>query len=254
MRSLALDRLTVRCGTGASAVRLLTEVTLAVAAGECLGVIGVSGAGKSTLARVLAGEPVPGATVDGERRVAGVTDPATAVGVVLQEAGTALAPHRSLGRQLQDVRSAARRRAGGWSDTDWLTRLGLATTPASLARYPFELSGGERQRAALALALCAGPHFLVADEPTSALDPPLAVELAALLAGLVHEAGLGLVYISHALSEVAALADRVAVLDAGRVVEAGPVDSVLTGPRHPTTRALLGAPLAPALPGQGARP
>ena len=252
MRCLALDGLTVRRGSGVSAVRLLTDVTLAVAAGECLGIIGVSGAGKSTLARVLAGEPVPGATVEGERRLAGVTEPAAAVGVVWQEAGTALAPHRSLGRQLADVRSAARRRAGGAGDRDWLTRLGLATTPASLARYPFELSGGERQRAALALALTAGPQFLVADEPTSALDPPLAVELAALLAGLVREAGLGLVYISHALAEVAALADRVAVLDAGRVVETGPVDAVLTAPRHPATRALLGA--LPAAPGHGARP
>lgn len=236
---------------------VLSGVDLDVGAGECVGVLGESGVGKSSLANVLLGLAPPRARLAGEvifdgedllhasaarwqqRRGSGI-------GAVFQDPGASLAPHRRLGAQLEDV-LAVRRRQGRVvpPGAAWCRRVHLADDASSLRRFPHELSGGERQRAALALALAANPRLLVADEPTSALDPPLAVELLGLLARLSAEEGLAVLFISHELSHVAALADRVAVLDGGRIVEHGPTAAVYAAPRAAASRRLLTGGPAP---------
>jgi ABC-type glutathione transport system ATPase component len=236
---------------------VLSGVDLDVAAGECVGVLGESGAGKSSLANVLLGLVPAGARLGGKLIFAGEEllgasagrwqhVRGSGIGAVFQDPGASLAPHRRLGAQLEDVLAVRRRRGlSAPRGAAWCRRVQLPDDPASLRRFPHELSGGERQRAAVALALAAGPRLLVADEPTSALDPPLALELLRLLARLSAEEGLAVLFVSHELSHVAALTERVAVLDAGRIVESGPTPSLYAAPREAASRRLLSAGSAP---------
>lgn len=214
-----------------------------------MGLVGESGCGKSTLARAVCGltAPAEGRIVyDGipvrplrmRRRELALTG----VQMVFQDPYGSLNPRRRVGSQIADgIRTAAARGEGaqGATPEDLLTRVGL---PASAAeRYPQEFSGGQRQRIAIARALAARPRLLVGDEPISALDASAQLQVATLMRSLAVESGAGLLFISHDLSVVRLIADRIAVMYLGRIVETGPTAEVWADPRHPYTRALLAA-------------
>lgn len=228
-------------------VRAVDGVSIAVAPGQVVGLVGESGCGKSTLARAVCGVVAPTSgsiSFDGERvhplglrrRSPGLTR----IQMVFQDPYSSLHPRRRIGAQIAEgSRAAARRGIDGPSPSEWLTRVGLE--PDLVRRYPHEFSGGQRQRIAIARALAAAPHLLVGDEPISALDASTQAMVAGLMRELTVAAGAGLLFISHDLSVVRLVADRLVVMYRGRVVESGPTERVWSDPGHPYTQALLGA-------------
>ncbi|WP_371749794.1 ABC transporter ATP-binding protein [Streptomyces sp. NBC_01283] len=226
---------------GRPAVRAVAGAGLTVAKGEVVGLVGESGCGKSTLARAVCGlHAAAGGSITFDGR------PVTPLGLrrreltgiqmVFQDPYASLNPRRRAGDQIADGL-----RVRGDSDTpaDLLERVGL---PRSFAtRHPHELSGGQRQRVAIARALAARPRLLIGDEPISALDASAQSQVAALMRDLAVEAGAGLLFISHDLSVVRLIADRIAVMYLGRIVEVGETASVWNSPQHPYTQALLRA-------------
>ncbi|PPH09645.1 ATP-binding cassette domain-containing protein [Rathayibacter sp. AY1H3] len=228
-------------------LRAVDGVGFRVAAGEVVALVGESGCGKSSLARAVVGiEKRRG----GDVRLNGVDVPAlglrrrspvmTGMQMVFQDPNSSLNPRRRIGEQIGDgVRAALARGAEGSDPADWLRRVGL--DPAMASRFPHEFSGGQKQRIAIARALAARPRMLVADEPISALDASTQTSVAALMRSLSVEAGAGMLFISHDLSVVRRIADRVLVMYRGRVVESGDTETVWQSPLHPYTRALLAA-------------
>ncbi|MFH9817797.1 ABC transporter ATP-binding protein [Streptomyces sp. NPDC017230] len=221
-------------------VSVLRDISLTVPAGSCTAVVGPSGSGKTTLARCLAGlhRPARGSVewreADAERGCG------AAVQLVAQDARGALNPRESVGTALTRPLTGVRRRSAADASREAVRLLGLVGLGAEvLARRPGELSGGQRQRVVLARTLAAAPRVLVCDEITSALDPETAGGVLDLLDSLRRTLGVTVVMVTHDLTAAARGAERVVVLDAGRVVEAGPVDRVLTAPEHPVTRELL---------------
>ena len=231
------------------AVRAVDGVSFAVAPGEVLGLVGESGSGKSTVGRLALRLLDPTA---GQVRFEG-QDITTAslrtlrplrrsMQMVFQDPYASLNPRRSVGEAIGEVlrlhrigtRADRRDRAAAL-----LAKVGL--TGADLGRMPREFSGGQRQRIAIARALAVEPRFLVADEPVSALDVSVQAGILALLRGLQAELHLAMLFISHDLSVVEVMADRVMVLYLGRVMEVGPTRTIFTQPRHPYTAGLLAA-------------
>jgi peptide/nickel transport system ATP-binding protein len=257
---LELERVSVSFSTRSGEVAAAREVTLAVASGECLGVVGESGAGKSQVFLAALGLLSANGAATGSARFQGTeligATPAAldrirgaGIGMVFQDPMTSLTPHRTVGEQLLEVivrhtrlaREPAKRRALA------LFQAVQLTDPARrLRQYPHELSGGMRQRVMIAIALGCDPQLLIADEPTTALDVTVQAQILALLAELKRNRSLAMVLITHDVGVVAGLADRVAVMRAGRVVETGAVRAVLESPREPYTRELLRAAVLPA--------
>ena len=234
-------------GKGASAVRVLSDVNVSVQRGHTVGVIGESGCGKSTLARVMSGLlPAREGDVllDGERLRPSLKQRARSelqkIQFVFQMADTALNPRQRidhiLGRPLEfylGLRGAEKRRRIA-------ELLDMVELPAEFAgRYPEELSGGQKQRVNLARALAASPEVLLCDEVISALDTIVGANVIELLKRLRRQTGVSFVFISHDLSTIASFADEIVVLYAGRVVEQGKTDRVLSPPYHPYTRLLI---------------
>ncbi|MFZ6991995.1 dipeptide ABC transporter ATP-binding protein [Curtobacterium sp. RRHDQ66] len=246
--------LVVRYGRGLPAA--VDGVSFEIAAHETLAVVGESGSGKSTLATALAGL-VPAEsgsfdytddTVTGDLRepVAGRSaELRRAVQLVFQNADTSLNPRRTVGAAIaRPLRlftgSSSRERVA-----ELLTQVGLG--PEFANRLPAQLSGGQRQRVGIARALAAGPRLVIADEITTALDVQVQAGILSLLADLQRENGLSCLFISHDLAVVRGVADRVAVMTGGRIVEIGPTERVFTGPNHPYTSTLLAATLEPGV-------
>ena len=234
-------------GKGASAVRVLSDVNVSVQRGHTVGVIGESGCGKSTLARVMSGLlPAREGDVllDGERLRPSLKQRARSelqkIQFVFQMADTALNPRQRidhiLGRPLEfylGLRGAEKRKRIA-------ELLDMVELPAEFAgRYPEELSGGQKQRVNLARALAASPEVLLCDEVISALDTIVGANVIELLKRLRRQTGVSFVFISHDLSTIASFADEIVVLYAGRVVEQGKTDLVLSPPYHPYTRLLI---------------
>ncbi|MET7247796.1 dipeptide ABC transporter ATP-binding protein [Methylobacterium sp. EM32] len=250
---LSLRGLTVRYpGSGVTA---LDGLDLDLARGETLALVGESGSGKSQVALAVMGLLPPQARVSGSVRFDGTeltTLPRPAldrirgarIGLVFQEPMTALDPLFSIGHQialpLRAHRGMGRRAADGRA-RDLLDLVGLRDAGSRLTAYPHELSGGERQRVMIAMALAGEPDLLIADEPTTALDVTVQAQILALLADLKARLGLALLFITHDLRLVRRIAERTAVLRAGRLVEAGPTAELFRAPQAPETRDLLGA-------------
>jgi peptide/nickel transport system ATP-binding protein len=257
---LVLDGVGVRFG----ARTVLHDLSLRVEPGEVVALVGPSGAGKSTLLAAAIGLLASDATVTGRISVAGEEMAALDgagrrrmrgrhIGLVMQDPAAALNPALRIGAQVLEAARLHRRlsrRAAAAEAMRLLAEVGLDLPPD---RYPHQLSGGQRQRVAIAAAIAASPALLLADEPTAALDAVARAELAHLLARLARERGMALLLVSHDLPLVAGLADRVAVLDGGRLVEEGPAIKRLATPRSATLRALVAAEASPrpSLPGQG---
>ncbi|ROP66882.1 ABC transporter ATP-binding protein [Curtobacterium sp. PhB115] len=246
------DDLVIRYGRGLPAA--VDGVSFTIAERETLAVVGESGSGKSTLATALAGL-VPAesgtftyddGTTSGDLRepIAVRSAPLRrAVQLVFQNADTSLNPRRTvgaaIGRPLKLFTGASSRQRVG----ELLTQVGLG--PEFADRLPAQLSGGQRQRVGIARALAAGPSLVIADEITTALDVQVQAGILDLLAELQRERGLSCLFISHDLAVVRGVADRVAVMTGGRIVEIGPTERVFTGPNHPYTSTLLAATLEP---------
>jgi peptide/nickel transport system ATP-binding protein len=230
-------------------LRALDGVDLRIGAGRVLGLVGESGSGKSTLAGVVNGLVRP---AQGSVRISGV-DPTTLrgkalravrarVGVVFQNPYSSLDPRASVADSVAEPLllhtdappREVRDRVAGLLDA-------VALPAGSGDRFPHELSGGQRQRVAIARAIALGPDLLIADEPTSALDVSVQARVLDLLADLRGRFGFACLFITHDLAVVGQVADRIAVLHRGRVVEEGPAEAVLTRPMHPYTRRLVAA-------------
>ena len=250
---LEVDDLSVQFVSREATVNAVSGASFSLRAGEVLCLLGESGSGKSVTLRALMRLLPNRARVGGRVSVAGKDVLALHgralqsyrggdVAMVFQEPMTALDPVYTIGQHLTEMirqhkggsRTAARARA--------IELLDLVKIPGAARRvdaYPHELSGGLRQRAMIAIALSCGPRLLLADEPTTALDATVQIQVLILLRRLQQELGMGTIFVTHDLGVAAEIADRVAVMYAGRVVEEGPVGNVLRAPAHPYTAGLL---------------
>ena len=252
---LDVEALEVRFPSGhrGETVKAVDGVTLSVAAGETLGVIGESGSGKSTLGRAMAGLLRP---THGRVLHAGA-DPATmdarefaekrrAFQMVFQDPNAAFDPRMTIGQSVReplDIVNVESRAERDRRVLSLLDRVGLAAEFGS--RYPHELSGGQKQRANIARALALDPKLLVCDEVVAALDVSIQADMLNLFLRLQAELGLAYVFITHDLGVVAHIADRIAVMYLGKIVELGPAEQIMHQPLHPYTKALLSSEPAP---------
>lgn len=245
-QGLALDGVRVRYRRrGQPDLLAVDGVTLRVAPGEVVGLVGESGCGKSTLAKAICGlEPIAaGAATFGGLPITPLTlRPRPAylrrIQMVFQNPNASLNPRRTVRSQVEDGRAAHPDKAAP-EVSALLEEVGL---DAGLAgRYPHELSGGQKQRAAIARAIAAGPALLIGDEPIASLDASLQARVARLLRQAAAGSGAGLLFISHDLSVVRLIADRIVVMRAGRVVEQAPTQQLWSAPRQDYTRRLLAA-------------
>ncbi len=237
------------------AIQAVDGVDLTLAAGETLAVVGESGSGKSVTALATLRLFAPEDAVRTEGRILFNGEDLLAlperalrerrgrdVAIIFQDAGASLNPVFTIGRQVAEVlrrHQGLDARAAEAGALALLREVGLSDPEQRLRSYPHQLSGGMRQRVMIAIALACGPQLLIADEPTTALDVTIQAQILALLKALQRRSGMALLFITHDLALVADIADRVAVMYAGQVVEAGPAAEVLARPRHPYTRALL---------------
>nr|UXE45554.1 oligopeptide transport ATP-binding protein OppD [uncultured bacterium] len=249
-----VDDLSVRFVMRDATVHALNGVSFSVSSGEVLCILGESGSGKSvTLRAMLRLLPAHRARVGGMIRIGGEDVLALdnrrlrklrggLVSMIFQEPMTALDPVYTVGSQIAETvmrhrgcsRASARARA-----LELLEQVKIPEAETRLASYPHELSGGLRQRAMIAMALSCGPRLLLADEPTTALDATVQIQILVLLRRLQRELGMAIIFVTHDLGVAAEIADRIAVMYAGRIVEQGPVADVLRAPIHPYTRGLL---------------
>ena len=249
---LRIDHLTA--GYGGDAV--VEDICLSLSAGEVLGIVGESGSGKSTLLRAIAqirglSTEIHAGTVSMNGRDIAVLAESTRrrmrgeeLAMVFQYAGASLNPARRIGTQLVETMRAhtdfsqaeIRARAA-----EVFSGMGFTDIDRILRAYPFELSGGMAQRAAIALAVILRPQLLLADEPTSALDATIQLQVLDHLRALRERTGTAILLITHNIGVVRHIADRVAVMCKGKIVEQGSVDEVLGTPQHPYTRELLAA-------------
>lgn len=260
-----VDDLSVRFVTRDATVEAVNGVNFTLERGEVLCILGESGSGKSVTMRAMMRLLPPRSArlggrvlIDGEdvlamNRAALVALRGRKVAMIFQEPMVAFDPVFTIGRQIEETivtheglaRSAARARA--------LELLDLVQIPSAarrLANYPHELSGGMRQRAMIALALSCRPSLLLADEPTTALDATVQVQILLLLHGLRRELGMAMLFVTHDVGVASEIADRIAVMYAGRFIETGPVTQVIREPVHPYTQGLLASTVHGGMRGQ----
>ena len=254
---LDIKELSVAFHQQAGSTLAVDRISFEIKRGECVALVGESGSGKSVSAlSILKLLPYPAAShpsgnirfkgrellslSENEiRRIRG-----NDISIIFQEPMTSLNPLHTIEDQISEIlhlhreigSSAARART-----LELLTQVGIPEPETRLGSYPHQLSGGQRQRVMIAMALANEPDLLIADEPTTALDVTVQAQILALLADIRARTGMSLLFITHDLGIVRRIADRVCVMNGGKIVEQGPVEQVFTAPRHPYTRALLAA-------------
>jgi peptide/nickel transport system ATP-binding protein len=253
--ALSFQQLSVTFATDAGSVRAVDEVTFDVKPGEVLAVVGESGSGKSVSARAAIGllpdtARVTGTVLLGDRDVAGLSDSQfTAlrgkdIAMVFQEPGAALDPLFTIGYQVSEAiraHSGMDRKQAHLRAVELLRMVRLPDPEARYGYYPHQLSGGQKQRVVIACAIACDPAVIIADEPTTALDVTVQAEILELLRDLRDRLGSAIVLITHNMGVVADLADRVVVMNAGKVVEIAPVQQLFAQPSAAYTRTLLNA-------------
>ncbi|AMJ59743.1 ABC transporter ATP-binding protein [Bosea sp. PAMC 26642] len=249
-QGLTVENLTIDIA-GASVV---DGVAFTVGCGEVMALVGESGCGKSLTAFALLGLlPDAAEVVEGRILMDGLDLAALSerelrrlrgkrLSIIFQEPTASLDPLATVGSQIAQayrLHHKVGRRAALARARAMLVSVGISDPDRRLTQYPFELSGGMCQRVMIAIALICGPDILVADEPTTALDVTIQAQILDLMKTLVAERGTGIVLITHDMGVVADIADRVAVMYAGRIAEIGPVDAIFANPSHPYTALLL---------------
>ncbi|WP_395542407.1 ABC transporter ATP-binding protein [Neotabrizicola sp. sgz301269] len=261
---LEVRNLTVEFPNRHGTLTALNDISLEIRPGEILGMVGESGAGKSMTGLAIQGLlERPGRIAGGEvllsgRRIDNLSDRAMEqirgreIGAIFQDPLTSLNPLFTVGGQLVETirqhmpgmsKAAARERAIGL-----LKEVGIPAPSERIDHYPHQFSGGMRQRVVIALALSANPKLIIADEPTTALDVSIQAQITGLLRRLCKEHGTAVLLVTHDMGVIAETADRVAVMYAGRLIEIGPVETVLKTPSHPYTKGLMAS-----IPALGAR-
>jgi peptide/nickel transport system ATP-binding protein len=252
---LRLENLNVTFDTPDGEVAAVRDFSLTVARGECVGVVGESGAGKSQAFLAIMGLLASNGRVQGRARFGSVDLIAqrgadldrvrgARIGMVFQDPMTSLTPHLTVGDQVAEP--IVRHLDISWREARsralaLLQRVHVTDAARRMTQYPHELSGGMRQRVMIAIALACDPELLIADEPTTALDVTIQAQILALLVELKRERGMAMVLITHDFGAVAGVADRVAVMQDGRILELDTVGAVMKTPRHPYTQGLLRA-------------
>jgi oligopeptide/dipeptide ABC transporter ATP-binding protein len=250
---LELRDLRVRFAVPGGTLSAVNGVDLVVRPGEAVGVVGESGSGKSATFLAVLGLHPKGTQVSGSvlfqgRDLVTLDDRAMRsvrgkqIGLVYQDPMAALNPVRSIGAQLREplmLHQGMNRKQANERAAELLARVGIYNPVRQLKAFPHEFSGGMRQRIVIAMAVACQPPLLLADEPTTALDVSVQAQVLDLLAELTRDLGIALVLISHDLSVVSSIADRVAVMYAGRVVEQSAAIPLFEAPRHPYTSMLL---------------
>jgi peptide/nickel transport system ATP-binding protein len=263
---LSMRDLQVEFATRHHTLRAIDGVSLEIARGEVLGVVGESGAGKSVTGLAVIGliDP-PGRISGGEIYLSGLRIdnlPAEEmrklrgkrIGMIFQDPLTSLNPLYRIGDQIIETirthtslsEAAARKRA-----IELLAEVGIPAPDKRIDGYPHEFSGGMRQRVVIALAICAEPELIIADEPTTALDVSVQAQIIALIKRLGRDHGTAVMLVTHDMGVIAETCDRVAVMYSGRVAEIGPVQDVIRNPLHPYAKGLMGA--IPTLAGEDKR-
>lgn len=251
---LEVDRLNVDIATPRGTLHAVRDISFSVKRGETLCLVGESGCGKSMTSLAIMDLLPKAAKRNARRLVFASQDLSSAstrqinalrgnrMAMIFQEPMTALNPAYTIGNQLMEgyrqhkrvSEAEARERA-----VYLLNKVGIASAAERLGQYPHQLSGGLRQRVMIAMALMCGPELLIADEPTTALDVTIQAQILRLLVDLQRELGIAMVLITHDLGIVARIADRVAVMYAGQIVEEGPTASLFQNPKHPYTQGLI---------------
>ncbi|WP_243721847.1 ABC transporter ATP-binding protein [Meridianimarinicoccus aquatilis] len=263
-RLLSVENLTISFRTDEGTITPVQDVTFAVDKGRTLGLVGESGSGKSVstkaLMRLLPRTASLGADTkmhytakDGQvMRIETLSDRSREIralrggemGMIFQEPMASFSPVYTIGNQIIEAirlhRPMSKREARAFA-IDMLDKVGISNAGARIDQYAHELSGGMRQRAMIAVALSAGPALLIADEPTTALDVTIQAQVLDLMRDLQRELGMGMIFITHDLGVIAQVADDVAVMYLGSIVERGPARDVIRAPKHPYTQGLLAA-------------
>jgi oligopeptide transport system ATP-binding protein len=254
-RLLEVEDLHVKFDTADGVVDAVNGVSFGVSEGETLAILGESGSGKSVTAQAVMGivDSPPGYITGGAVHFRGVdlfdlpedvrrTVRGNRTAIIFQDALSSLNPVFTVGFQIGEMfrkhRGASKKEARA-KTLELMERVRIPSAAQRLDAYPHEFSGGMRQRVMIAMALALDPDVLIADEPTTALDVTVQAQIMQLLADLQAETGMGLILITHDLGVVAQVADRVAVMYAGKIVESGPIDEVYAQPAHPYTLGLM---------------
>ncbi|HEY2831316.1 MAG TPA: ABC transporter ATP-binding protein [Sporichthyaceae bacterium] len=254
---LEVDDLHVEFRTREGIARAVNGVSYSVRASETLAVLGESGSGKSVTAQAIMGilDTPPGFITGGSVRFRGediLTLPeekrralrGASMAMIFQDALSALNPVFSVGWQIGEmfrVHQGMSRKEAKLKAIELMDRVGIPSAKQRVNDYPHQFSGGMRQRVMIAMSIALNPALLIADEPTTALDVTVQAQVMDLLAELQRESGMGLILITHDLGVVADVADRIAVMYAGRIVEAADANDLYARPAHPYTKGLLGS-------------
>lgn len=265
MSLLTLHDLTVTLQTPGGVLYAVNKVALQLEPGRTVALVGESGSGKSMTARAIMGLLPPGGTVlsgsitfEG-RELTSLPEPerrtlrGNRIAMIFQEPMTSLNPVLRIGDQVMEpllLHRGLDKQQARLQAIDLLRQVGVASPEQRISDYPHQLSGGQRQRVMIAMALACDPEILIADEPTTALDVTIQAQILELIDQLRRDKGLALLLITHDLGIVAQRADQVHVMYAGRIVESGPAQALLTRPLHPYTKGLLASLPENSLPGQ----
>ena len=241
MSELRFEDVRVRFGSRRRGMTAVDGVDLTVPAGAVVGLVGESGSGKSTLARAAVGlTPLSGGRILLDGKPLPARPGARPVQMVFQDPYSSLDPRMTIGDSIGEAVPRGTRAGDRRAEVARLLEL-VELDPGRASAYPGQLSGGQRQRVALARALAGRPAVVIADEITSALDVSIQGTVLNLVRRLQRELGMSILFISHNLAVVRYVADEIAVMYLGRIVEHGPADQVLSDPQHPYTRDLLAA-------------
>jgi|TARA_B100000959_G_scaffold274795_1_gene327208 oligopeptide/dipeptide ABC transporter ATP-binding protein len=262
MSLLKVDNLNLQFRTDEGLITAVENASFEINAGEVLGLVGESGSGKSVTAKALMqlnpsnSVYSPESSIKLELKNGGVDvlslkSPRElvivrggAISMIFQEPMASFAPAITIGAQMVEqlmIHTSMSKKESAALSVEMLERVGISDAGKRFHQYAFELSGGMRQRAMIAMALSTKPKVLIADEPTTALDVTIQAQVLDLMKDLVKEFGMAILFITHDLGVIAQVADRVAVMYLGRIVESGPVREVLHSPSHPYTKGLLHA-------------